>query len=289
MTSVVCWLNNDIWYPGIWAVSDSRVSSSAGSMTDSLPKLFAVPANVYEGDGKITRQNPTKILSVGFGFAGSTLIGVSVKDILALCLDNLSEIAYYDTKGVLDIPSKDRVPALDEVALLTKKIAEKYLLSMGFCHPQGAVCEIVVFGYCVRTESNRVFVIKNHPEAPSDLIIDEVPINEGVYVVLGDKREEVLEMIYAKNKVCISEPYCEGRGPIVALQQIIKNSSSPTIGGFVQICMTTRFTARTMYLSDDSSCILPLLGFDVIKDFGSLGGFSFDFSPSLSINKNLME
>lgn len=289
MTSVVCWLNNDVWYPGIWAVSDSRVSSEAGSMTDSLPKLFAIPINIYDGEGATTRQNPKRILNIGFGFAGSTLIGTSVKDILTLCLDNLSETTYYDENGITNIPLSERIPTLEEVALLAQKIAEKYLLNVGFCHPQNARCEIVVFGYCARNGSNRAFLLKNSPEAPSYISIEEKTISEGTYIVLGDKKEEVLAMIEAKNQKCFSEPYYEERGPIVALQQIIRNSSAPTIGGYVQVCVTTKFTARTMYLSDDPNRICSLLGFDLHTDFGQLGGFSFDFSPSLSINEKLME
>ncbi|WLI46899.1 hypothetical protein PSH84_08510 [Pseudomonas beijingensis] len=289
MTSVVCWLNNDVWYPGIWAVSDSRVSSEAGSMTDSLPKLFAIPVNIYDGEGAIVRQNPKRILNIGFGFAGSTLIGAVVKDILTLCLDNLSETTYYDEKGIINIPLSERVPTLEEVALLAQKVAVKYLLNVGFCHPQNARCEIVLFGYCARKESNRAFLLKNSPEAPGSMSIEEKDINEGIYIVLGDRKEEVLAMIEAKNQKCFSEPYYEGRGPIVALQQIIRNSSAPTIGGYVQICVATKFAARTMYLSDDSSRICPLLGFDLHTDLGQLGGFSFDFSPSLSINEKLMD
>lgn len=288
MTSVVCWLNNDVWYPGIWAVADSRVSSDAGSMSDSLPKLFAIPLNIYEGENKITRQSPQRMLNVGFGFAGSSLIGNSVKEVLALCLDNLSETAYYDKEGELVVPLRDRIPTIEEVAILAQKIAKKYLMHLGVCHPQSARCEIVVFGYCKVRNYNRVFLLKNSPESPGDISVEEKDIGNEGYVILGDRKQEVMDMIEAKNKKCSSEPYWEGRGPIMALQQIIRNSSVPTIGGCIQICVVTDFTARTMYLSDESNNSMPLLGFDLFTDLGALGGFSLDFSPCLSMNEKLL-
>ncbi|WP_369959897.1 hypothetical protein [Pseudomonas benzenivorans] len=64
MTSIICWNNKgEEWYPGLWAVADSRVSSGAGIMTDSLQKLFVLPVNIYQGEAAITREHSHKILN----------------------------------------------------------------------------------------------------------------------------------------------------------------------------------------------------------------------------------
>ncbi|UAN48161.1 hypothetical protein KGP17_11835 [Serratia sp. JSRIV001] len=289
MTSVVCWLNNDEYFPGIWAVSDSRVSSNGGVMTDSLQKLFAIPLNLYGEDDLILKQNPKKILNVGFGFAGSTLIGSSVKEILTICLDNLSEIAYYDKAGTVDVSIDKRTPSIEEIALLTGRIAKNYLLSMGFCYPKSARCEMVIFGYCPKEKTNRIFLIKNSPARPEVILVEEQAVGEDTYVILGDKKNEVYEMISKKNEICKLTPFDQGRGPIVALQQIIKDEAVTTIGGHVQICITTSSMARIMYVSILSEFkFSPFLGFD-FSDIGTLGGFTINVSPGMSINEKLLD
>jgi len=290
MTSIICWNNNsEDWYPGLWAVADSRVSSDAGTMTDSLQKLFVLPVNIYQGGATVTREHSHKILSVCYGFAGSTLIGTSVKDILALCLDNLTEMNYYDENGDVSKSIEERMPSIEEIAKLTQKIAQKYLMAMGSNHPNNARCEIVIFGFCKKYNDTKIYVLKNSPEQPAKIRFEEKNISGGEYVILGDRKEDVRKEIERKNIACAEEQYWKGRTPIIALQQIIKNTSLATIGGHAQICMANRFVSRTMYISDVTSEKLLLLGFDMFTDFGSLGGFSISFNPTLAIEQRLIE
>ncbi|WP_125925062.1 hypothetical protein [Pseudomonas sp. p106] len=290
MTSIICWNNRaEDWYPGLWAVADSRVSSGAGSMTDSMQKLFVLPVSLYCGESTITREHSRRILSVCYGFAGSTLIGTSVKDILALCLDNISEVNFYDGDGDVSKSLEERMPSIEEVARLAQKIAQKYLLAMGQSHPNNARCEIIVFGFCKRHNGTKAFVLKNAPEHPALVGFEEKDVSGDAYVVLGDKKEEVLREVERKSAVCAEERYWKGRAPIVALQQIIKDSSLSSIGGYAQICMATRFTSRTMYIADVASHKYPLLGFDVFTDLGTIGGFSISLNPSLVIDERLID
>lgn len=290
MTSIICWKNSnkEEWYPGVWAVADSRVSSGAGTMTDNLQKLFVLPVRFYRDEFKVTREYSQTILNVCYGFAGSTLIGTSVKDILALCLDNLSEIAFYDGDGGVEKTIEERTPSLEEVARLAQKIAQKYLLSVGQCYPQSARCEIVIFGFCKVMQDTRVFVLKNSPDDPARIGFEERDVSGGEYVVLGDRKEEVLSEVRRKSEACCHDPYWNGRAPILALQQIIKNSSISSIGGEAQICMATRFTSRTMYVSDVQGHKFPLLGFDMFTELGTIGGFSISIDHSLNVDKRFI-
>ena len=290
MTSIICWNNkSEDWYPGLWAVADSRVSSDAGTMTDSLQKLFVLPVNMYQGKSEVTREHSHRILSICYGFAGSTLIGTSVKDILALCLDNLTETNYYDENGGIPKSIGERVPSVEEVAKLTQKIAQKYLMAMGTYHPNKARCEIVIFGFCKKYNDTKIFVLKNSPEQPAEISFEERDVSGGGYVILGDRKEDILKEIERKNIKCANEKYWKNRTPIIALQQIIKDSSLATIGGHAQICMATRLVSRTMYISDVASQNPLLLGFDMFTDFGRLGGFSISFNPTLAIEARLIE
>lgn len=290
MTSIIVWNNkSDDWYPGLWAVADSRVSSDAGAMTDSLQKFFVLPVNIYQGEARITRQCPRKILSVCYGFAGSTLIGNGVKDILALCLDNLIETNYYDGKAEITKSIEDRMPSIEDVAKLTQKIAQKYLVSVGTLHPKNARCEIAVFGFCKKHNDTKIYILKNSPERPADIGLEERSIADGEYVILGDRKQDVRKEIERKNITCAEEGYWRGRTPVIALQQLIKNSPLATIGGHAQICMASRFVTRTMYVSDFTNEEIFLLGFNMLTEFGSLGGFSIIFSPALAIEERLIE
>ncbi|NMY90436.1 hypothetical protein [Pseudomonas oryzihabitans] len=290
MTSIICWNNkHEDWYPGIWAVADSKVSSDAGIMTDSLQKLFVLPVNIYQGEDEVTREHSHKILSVCYGFSGSTLIGTSVKDILALCLDNLTEMNYYDESGDISKSIEGRIPSIEEIAKLTQKIAQKYLIAMGAYHPNNARCEIVVFGFCKKHNESKIYVLKNSPEQPAIVSFEEKNFWGEEYVILGDRKEDVRKEIERKNIACAEEKHWKGRAPIVALQQIIKNSSLETIGGHIQICMANRFVSRTMYISDNVDEKFFILGFDMFSDFGSLGGFSISFNPTMAIEKRLIE
>lgn len=290
MTSIICWNNkNEDWYPGLWAVADSKVSSDAGTMTDSLQKLFVLPVNIYHGEAKVTREHSHKVLSICYGFAGSTLIGTSVKDILALCLDNLTEINYYSESGDISKPIEERIPSIEEIAKLTQKIAQKYLIAMGAYHPSNARCEIVIFGFCKKHNDSKIYVLKNSPEQPAKISFEEKNISGGEYVILGDRKEDVRKEIERKNTTCAKEKYWKGRTPIIALQQIIKNSSLATIGGHTQICIANRFVSRTMYISDFTGEKLLILGFDMFSDLGNLGGFSISFNPTMAIEERLIE
>lgn len=290
MTSIICWNNeSEDWYPGLWAAADSRVSSHAGTMTDSLQKLFVLPVNIYQGEAAVSRSHSHKILSVCYGFAGSTLIGTSVKDTLALCLDNLTEMNYYNKTGEVSLLLDERIPSIEEIAKLTQKIAQKFLIAMGSCHPNQARCEIIVFGFCKKHNDAKIFVLKNSPEQPEIISLEERDVSSGGYVILGDKKEDVLKEIERKNITCAKEKYWKSRTPILALQQIIKNSALATIGGHIQICMATRLVSRTSYILDVASESFLLLGFDMFTDFGNLGGFSISFNPTLAIERRLIE
>ncbi|WP_123633067.1 hypothetical protein [Pseudomonas viridiflava] len=290
MTSIICWNNqSEDWYPGVWAVADSRVSGNTGTMTDNLQKLFTLPVNLYEGDSRYTMEHCQRILHVCYGFAGSTLIGTAVKDMLASCLDNLSEVAFYDEHGDVDRSAEERMPSIEEIAKLAQKIAQKYLFAVGFSYPDNARCEILIFGLCKKSKGYKIFVLKNAPEHPADIRIEEKHIASGEYLILGDKVEVVREEIERKNITCGEDPYWKGRTPILALQQIIKDSSLSSVGGYAHLCIASRFCSRTMYISDSGPQSFQLLGFDMLSDFGMLGGYCVSMSPTLGTESRLID
>ncbi|WP_369959896.1 hypothetical protein [Pseudomonas benzenivorans] len=184
---------------------------------------------------------------------------------------------------------EERTPSIEEIAKLTQKIAQKYLTALGSFDPIRACCEIVIFGFCKKHNDTKIYVLRNSPEQRAEVGFEEKKVADGEYVILGDRKEAVRKEIERKNITCAEDKYWKGRTPIVALQQIIKDSSLSTIGGHAQVCMATKFTSRTMYISDFTSEKFMLLGFDRLSDFGGLGGFSISFNPTLAIDDRLIE
>jgi len=162
-------------------------------MTDNCPKLFSIAVKVYL-KGDFLRKVPNELFSFGFGFgfAGSTLIGSNVKEMLTVFVGNLGKVNFYDNP---DFPFDEKIPSLYEIANLTKTIMERYILSMGIFFPLNARCEIVVFGFCLKSKKYQVFKICNTPEDPAQLIIIESEISNGQYLVLGDQVEKVSSLI----------------------------------------------------------------------------------------------
>lgn len=90
MTAIACWLNREEG-ESIWAVSDSRITQHESVMTNHCPKLFSIPVSVIRSND-IYRLSPEKIMEFGFGFAGGTMIGINVKELLAVSLSSLHEV-----------------------------------------------------------------------------------------------------------------------------------------------------------------------------------------------------
>lgn len=60
------------------------------------------------------------------------------------------------------------------------------------------------------------------------------------------KKDDVLKEIERKRAFCAQFPRWLGRAPIFALQQIIKNSSLSSIGGYAQVCPTITLIATAL-------------------------------------------
>jgi hypothetical protein len=190
MTSIVCWINKEDG-DVLWAVSDSRVSGQNGIMTDNCPKMSKITAVAYQADDYL-KSTPVTILSFGFAFAGSTLIGTNVKEMLSTLLSDLQENMYYDNES---IPLADKIPSLLEIATLVKVLGEKYIFSLGQFYPSSAKCEFVVFGFCRRTASFHAYKVSNSFETQTELRVTSEQIDDGSCLILGDQKEPVLKLI----------------------------------------------------------------------------------------------
>lgn len=278
MTSIVIWHNQEDGLRGLWAVSDSRVASADNILTDNYPKLSTIHALAYE-HGDFLRSQPRHVLTAGFAFAGSTLIGSTVKEMLSALLSTLSELDYYDAP---DMPFEDKIPTLEEVAHLAATLTSRYVLSLGVHYPSGARIEIAVFGYCARSDALRVFKISNRPAEPETVTVMTVPVDDQEFLILGDRKTDVAAAIAAKRADSEKHSLDWHRAPILALLNVVEDPAFSSIGGSVQLCATGRFGMRLLPLFDSERIQSPLAGFNLYELVPSIGGFTCGHSIGLS-------
>jgi len=281
VTSIICWRNKEekkdiTWLlgDGLWVVSDTRVSNGSSVMTDNCPKVFSISAQSYD-KSDIQRTNPKCIFRFGFGFAGSTLIGSNVKEMLSFYVGNLSEVHYYDQP---DYPYEEKLPSLMDIALLCKKLGEKYISSMGVCFPASARCEFLVFGLCPKLKQYRTIVLRNTPGAPSIIEIKEVNLEEQNYLVLGDKKAQVMEKINETKASLDSKGKKTNHAPLVALSNNIIDDTFNTIGGYVQLCISNQIDTKVYFLSSNETHEHQIAGFSLLDESVILGGFIVNVS-----------
>ncbi|WP_156403734.1 MULTISPECIES: hypothetical protein [unclassified Massilia] len=279
MTSIVCWLNDDIFLKGLWAVADSRVTNAYGVLSDNVPKLFSIPLQYYM-DGDVFHERPVKILWPMFGFSGSTLIGLNVKEILSNYLGNLSPISYYGGP----LPTiEERTPTLFEIAELAKRIGEIYLRSVGQLSPGAAKCEFVLFGFCRRSGKFRVIKLFNTPEHPASITMEEHNLSGDDYVILGDRKNEVQARINEKRARFPRDSLNWGRSPILVMADILRSEGVSTIGGHMQIWAALEYKNHLLTISHMDNILPHHVGLSLFEDLGHVGGFTTGHAFGLSI------
>lgn len=275
----MCWRNRGDFFEGVWAVSDSRVSGAGGVWTDNCPKLFSIHANCFNSTDDYSRSRPKRILSFGFGFAGSTLIGANVKEMLATVLGDLQELNYYDAPNY---PFEERIPTLADIAELARKLAEKYIQSIGIHYPTNAKCEMIIFGFCIKSKNFKTFKISNSPETPASVSVDECPVGDSDFVVLGDQRAVIRDHVLSLREKFQIGSVNWRRAPITTLATVLREAEIDSIGGYLQLCAASHHDVRHLPVTVTGEGRWPFVGFDLYRDIGHIGGFLPAMSHGLS-------
>lgn len=208
-------------------------------------------------------------------FAGSTLVGANVREMLATLLGDLNELQYYDAPKM---EFEAKVPALAEIAEFARKLAERYVKDIGVSYPTSARSEIVIFGFCRRSASFKVFKVSNSPDAPALLRVEEMPVSDSQIVVLGDKKAVIEELIRSKRNQFDIGTSNWRRTPIIVLSDILNQNQPGSIGGYLQLCAAFRDDVRHLVISSPDTGNVPFVGFELLNDIECIGGFT----PNLS-------
>ncbi|WP_410676471.1 hypothetical protein [Citrobacter braakii] len=275
MTAIACWINREE-HESVWAVSDSRITQSTSPqqvspLTDHCPKLFSIPVSVIRSTD-IYRLSPQKILEFGFGFAGSTVIGINVKEILALSLSQLNEIG--DSYPEQQLPP-ETYPSLYEIAVLAKKIAEQYMHDLGQYFPNSVRIEMVIYGFCKKTQIHKIIKLNNSRATPAVINIKDCEeLDAGNAILLGDRQDEFHEIIKATRQRFIFDTINWWRSPFIALNNWINQSSVDTIGGYIQLSHADVLGARISFMTNinTNAFYMTHAGINTTESFGTTIG-----------------
>ncbi|NYS62603.1 hypothetical protein [Vreelandella salicampi] len=248
-------------------------------MTDNCPKLFKINVTAFE-ESDYLKVRPIKLLSLGFGFSGSTLIGNNVKEMLSTFLGNLREAYFYD---VPDYPFDQRIPTLMQIAELAKKIGERYVMSLGRSYPTNARCEFSLFGYCDKSSSLKAYKLSNSPKKPTEINIEEANISNGSFLIIGDRKPEISDLIEEKRSQFEVKSLNWWRAPFITLANILCEENAATIGGYLQFCISSSIDTRMYFTSPSEGAGASLVGFDLLTEIGMIGGFLPDISVGMSM------
>ncbi|WP_256844213.1 MULTISPECIES: hypothetical protein [unclassified Pantoea] len=266
MTAIACWLNSEEG-ESIWAVSDSRITQHESVMTNHCPKLFSIPVSVIRSSDTY-RLFPERIMEFGFGFAGGTMIGINVRELLAVSLSQLHEINFCDVQQQPRLPYSS-YPSLYEIATLTKEIAEKLILDVGQSFPHSVATEMIIYGFCFRTQSHKIIKIYNTPSNPVNLVIEDcLNLTSGVPVVLGDRKQQFQDHIEMTRRRFDSGTLNWWRAPFIALNNWIRHETVNTIGGHIQFAMANRIGTKNLFMShaDANSFDMTYAGINTTSD-----------------------
>lgn len=257
MTLIVAWRQGST----LRVVADTRIASPTSSgaliLTDHGPKILITPIVAYDKSNSRRQEYP----SVGFAFAGSTLIGQTVHAISSTCLQNLSG----------DVGKA--APALKEVADLYLKCmvtCTKEMVGMQGKYPP---LEAFLFGYCTTLKELLIYHLRTVIEG------DEVRIRHDGFFVNEDDAYHIGSGV---PKFCeIFEEYRARNEPLSPLENfelVLSGNKVSSVGGSHQYAVVTptgvSLVPSLVKVDGESfGCRLEVLGCD-LGDLEPVGNFS---------------
>lgn len=234
MTIVASWVDKNEGV--LWTISDSRLSdpplTSGGDYRpkfDCGAKLFSLRINCFKpSKGGVFFNEIFFSTTIGLAFAGSSLIALNLYAFLSHTLDNLAR--QDDTEK----------PSLEEIAIhamaVFLQLVNNSIKTVSLAPP----CEISIFGLCPKNNEYKLFHIVYIP-IKQQIIPKEININEEGYIhLMGDhNKEEVLKLINEKRNSLSKQDGKWWKAPKDVIEHIINENLYKTIGGHLQLGITS--------------------------------------------------
>ena len=228
MTSVVVWPNYEVpGHPAVWVTSDSRISRAEGEpLIEDGAKLFGLPV-VCRGVGEDKFFSDIYFAhSFGYCFAGSTLMGQNAYLAIAPLLTTLISTERY-------------IPSMDDVATFVFRFLCRTFDAFKVRVAAGALFEASLFGWCHVRRSLQIWHF--HPNDSSgtwEMTRSNVsPLEAGAFLYLGSYKDRVVPLVCD----AMAEDNGLQRAPRRVVQQLIADSSFPSIGGDEQLAIANEY------------------------------------------------
>lgn len=267
MTAIAIWRNDEVkGHPSLWGAADSRVSGEGGRklITDAV-KILSLPIICRQPAADGFFSDPYFIHTLGYCFAGSTLIGQNAYLGLSVLLSNLTSVTRY-------IPSIEDI-AHHILAYLKMTFQEYSLVAESKAH-----FEVAVFGYCNRSQRLEIFVLT--PKMVDGVYQVTLEAHQNLqnhdFIYLGDDKAALRQEISdAFNGEFVSKRPIS-RAPRFVIEDRIANTQSPTIGGDLQLAIADRFGLRPFalvkyYVPGESRAYFSYLGRELTDDLTNVG------------------
>ncbi len=267
MTAVAIWRNDEVeGNPSLWAAADSRVSGGHGNpLIDDAVKIFSLPIICRRPGSNGFFSEPYFVHTLGYCFAGSTLMGQNAYLGLAPLLSNLISVASY-------------IPSIEDIARQTLAYLKVTFDDYKLIGTRQSLFEVAVFGYCHRTQHLEIFHIR--PKLVQSVWELELEAHQNLrahdFVYLGNDREALREDITNafKGEAVPGRPI--SRAPRFVIQDRIESDESPTIGGDLQLAIADRYGMRPFallkpYVLGKPAAYISYLGRELTDDLITVG------------------
>ncbi|PTB99794.1 hypothetical protein C9993_01400 [Marinobacter sp. Z-F4-2] len=267
MTAITIWRNDEVPnHPSLWVAADSRVTTQQGSvLVEDAAKVLGLPVvcRAPDQDGFFTDVYHSHYF--GYCFAGSTLIGQNAYLGLVPLLGNLVSPHRY-------------VPSLSDVATHMLSYLRKAFDDFKVRAGESAMFEAALIGSCPNSGSLGVFHFR--PEMVEGVfkvaLTPYTDLEDGDFVYLGDKRENVTGAIAAARAKPSEPGRPKSRYPRYVIQDFIDDSDFQTIGGDIQLAIVDDAGFRPFLLckpriKGDAPAYFSYLGRELTDDIRIVG------------------
>jgi hypothetical protein len=266
MTAIAIWCNeeNDN-NPSLWVAADSRVTSGQAILVEDAAKIIGLPVLCRSAGANGFFSHVYHEQTIGYCFAGSTLMGQNSYLGFAPMLNNLVSPTQY-------VPSMADIA--QHVLSFLRLTFDEYKVRAG----QGAVFEAAIFGFCPR--SNVLSTYHFRPQIIDNTIQMTSTAYPGMrsheFVYLGDDGDSMRDRItsaFAGNDVP-GRPV--SRIPRYIIQDRINDAASESIGGDIQLGIADQFGFRPLTLCKprvhgQPRAYMSYLGRELTGDIGYVG------------------
>lgn len=222
MTAIAIWFNEEVpGNPTIWVAGDSKVSkdSRGALLIDDALKVAALPVMCRKPNAAGFFADLFYANTLGYAFAGSTLLGHNIYLALAPLLSNISS-------------PTGCAPSLSDLVLYVKKYLqlslETYVLNA--VHPN---LEIAIFGYCPVQHELGIYRLRIDG-GPNGAEVTCEKMTQTQVTYLGTSAE-AFQPLLDKSLLIGQGGQRNYRAPADVIRALIANGDFPGIGGDIQL------------------------------------------------------